>query len=235
MRRTVMTWVHLVAAGILLTCSNPAAACVVPTPPFEPMAQPSDTVLLGRVVNRIDMNGRVRAEIAVQRVISGSYKAKSYGLEWRLYDGPGMCPPNGPNLKQGDEVVVYLQSGVVRGWMFPRHAAATDMRLRNVGYQPFPTMITDPVWVRRPSPGQLAKAFPKAAKLRSNGSATLRCLVKSDGALADCAVIGEFPVGQGFGAAALTLAPAFQMRATTRDGTPAIGRSVRVPIAFVRN
>lgn len=59
-------------------------------------------------------------------------------------------------------------------------------------------------WVRQPDEVQIVAHTPPGAT--GPGSATLRCLLRTDGTLRDCAVINEAPAGQGFGASALRLA-----------------------------
>lgn len=69
---------------------------------------------------------------------------------------------------------------------------------------PDPPPVT---WTDTPTPAQVAAAFPTAAKAKGlSGAATLVCAL-SAGRLSDCAVRHQWPEGEGFGAAALTLAP----------------------------
>ena len=66
-------------------------------------------------------------------------------------------------------------------------------------------------WVKLPSAEDLAKVYPPDALHQGvEGQATLRCTTQPDGRLADCAVAAETPSGQGFGEAALKLAPRFR-------------------------
>ena len=88
-----------------------------------------------------------------------------------------------------------------------------------------------PDWLRKPSGEDLAWAYPeRAARLEIGGKATLHCLVAPDGGLTHCEVVSEAPADQGFSAAALALAPQFQM---TRPPSDAKNPSeVTIPIIF---
>jgi TonB family protein len=79
----------------------------------------------------------------------------------------------------------------------------------------------------------MTKFYPKAAAdAHVEGRATLRCSVTAAGGLADCTTSGEDPPGQGFGEAALNLAPLFKMRPMTKDGVPVSGGKINIPIRF---
>ncbi|MGH6912050.1 MAG: TonB family protein [Phenylobacterium sp.] len=96
-----------------------------------------------------------------------------------------------------------------------------------------PPAILAPQWVATPSPEDAQAVYPKAAaEKRLEGRATLKCGVNGEGFLKDCASIAEEPAGLGFGAAALAIAPKFQMAKVTKDGVPVAGGVVRVPIRF---
>lgn len=87
-----------------------------------------------------------------------------------------------------------------------------------------------PDWLRQPTAEDVQSVLPVGA--RGSGEARIRCRVAASGLLTDCAVVAETPAGQGFGAAALALAPRFQMRPRTVDGRPVDGDSVIVPIRW---
>jgi TonB family protein len=80
----------------------------------------------------------------------------------------------------------------------------------------------------------MAQYYPKAAAAAHvEGRAVLRCTVAATGDLIDCTTAAEEPAGQGFGDAALHLAPLFKMRPMTKDGTPVSGGKINIPIRFV--
>lgn len=85
-------------------------------------------------------------------------------------------------------------------------------------------------WRKRPTQQELSAAFPVAAN-GVPGSANLLCEVDLDGALDRCTVTSETPMGLGFGAAALALAPQFLMTAGVPD---VLGHrpKVNIPIHF---
>ena len=67
---------------------------------------------------------------------------------------------------------------------------------------------------------------------RIEGRSSMECTVKDDGALTDCHVVSESPVGKGFGAATLRLASRFKMRPPTADGAPTAGGKVMIPLSW---
>ncbi|HPA37270.1 MAG TPA: energy transducer TonB [Phenylobacterium sp.] len=96
-----------------------------------------------------------------------------------------------------------------------------------------PSVITNPDWLERPNGEAMAQAFPETPRqLEIEGRAVLQCFVNTSGALRECAVLSEAPVGLGFGSAALKLTPKFHMSPKTRDGAPVDGGQVRIPIRF---
>lgn len=101
------------------------------------------------------------------------------------------------------------------------------------GAQPRPSVITNADWLRKPSGQDMARYYPQAATmLNFEGSVVLHCQVAVSGRLEACDVRDESPKGLGFGKAALELGRIFLMRPQTRDGTPASGGQVNIPIAF---
>ena len=70
------------------------------------------------------------------------------------------------------------------------------------------------IWLRQPDGMALLNAIPLDA-LRSSpptpGRVVLDCYVEADGRLSNCSVMTEEPAGMGFGDAALSLAPMFQL------------------------
>jgi len=112
-------------------------------------------------------------------------------------------------------------------------AALTGQEPAHVVAATEPPSILAPEWVAKPTAEDAQAVYPKgAAEKRLEGRATLKCGVSADGFLKDCASIAEEPAGQGFGAAALAIAPKFQMAKVTKDGVPVAGGVVRIPIRF---
>ncbi len=98
---------------------------------------------------------------------------------------------------------------------------------------PRPSVITGPPWIRKPNGDDLMRAYPPAAlKHGEDGHTTIDCAVTDIGTLANCSVVEETPAGEGFGEAALKLAPRYKMRATTVDGAPVGGARVRIPVTW---
>ena len=93
--------------------------------------------------------------------------------------------------------------------------------------------LSDPVWTQGPDRDQWAKAYPaEAAKAGVSGTVSLRCAAGPDGTLQNCAVAQESPSNEGIGAAALSLTPEMQLRATGQAGEFIAGRQVVVPVKF---
>lgn len=95
-----------------------------------------------------------------------------------------------------------------------------------------PAVYTQADWAKKPSAAQTAAVYPaRAAEAGVGGSATLTCAVAGTGFVSACKVVNESPSGQGFGNAALKLAPFFQMRPKMEAGIPIAG-TVTIPIRF---
>lgn len=94
-------------------------------------------------------------------------------------------------------------------------------------------VIAHPAWRRRPTPEQLARAYPEVALQRGiSGSATLTCTITAGGTVTTCRVSEETPTGHGFGRAAERLSRHFVMNPRTVDGTPVAGAEVSIPLRF---
>ena len=92
--------------------------------------------------------------------------------------------------------------------------------------------VTSPDWRRPPSGDDLAREYPPLAQfLDMPGGATVGCEVETDGRLEDCHVLSEWPLGLGFGAAAVRTSKYMVMKPATRDGKPIVG-DVTVPLHF---
>src|SRR5580658_4034792 len=66
--------------------------------------------------------------------------------------------------------------------------------------------LDDPVWAQAPDRSDWVKAYPtEAAKAGLSGDVKLKCAAGASGQLQNCSVLQETPIGQGFGAAALSL------------------------------
>ena len=89
-------------------------------------------------------------------------------------------------------------------------------------------------WLRQPLESGVELYPPEAAKAGVlSGRGSVDCAVSAQGMLTDCKVIGEAPAGLGFGAAAVIMAQAMQVNLWTRDGEPAVGARVKMPLTFI--
>lgn len=96
------------------------------------------------------------------------------------------------------------------------------------------TPIPAPDWLEKPNGAALAQFYPQEA-LHQNlpGQATIRCGVEETGVLTACTVLREAPMGAGFGAATLQLAPHFRMKPYDRTGRATADAVVHIPVLFV--
>ncbi len=94
--------------------------------------------------------------------------------------------------------------------------------------------LHDPVWDKAPGQEDWAKAYPAhAAQAGISGAVKMKCSATAAGLLSDCAVIEETPTGEGFGAAALSLAAGMALKPTDAAGQTIGGRNLIVPVKFV--
>ena len=93
--------------------------------------------------------------------------------------------------------------------------------------------ITRPNWRKIPSGSEMERFYPEAAMRRGlSGKVVMQCNVAREGTLYACQIISETPPDAGFGAAALKLAPFFEMTPQMEDGRPVTGGVVRIPVVF---
>lgn len=91
--------------------------------------------------------------------------------------------------------------------------------------------LPDPDYTQRPNARSFADYYPINALERGiSGRVALDCLAIEDDQL-NCRVSEEAPFDAGFAAAALGIARDFRVR-QSKDGTPALGRRLRIPIRF---
>ena len=106
---------------------------------------------------------------------------------------------------------------------------------RDIATEPgnIPSLLADPVWVRRPTLEAIDRVYPPDAdRQRLPGRATMRCRADDRGNLSRCAVLSERPDGVGFGKAALFLQTEFKLRTLDGTGTPVQGHLVDVSVEF---
>lgn len=95
-----------------------------------------------------------------------------------------------------------------------------------------PQQIANPSWRSRPSGDQMSAVYPAhAAQQRIGGRAMINCVANVNGLLEACQVVSESPTGEGFGAAALLLAPTFSMNPATGPDGP-VPAKITIPIVW---
>jgi hypothetical protein len=98
---------------------------------------------------------------------------------------------------------------------------------------PAPWIIRSPDWTRLPTGDEFADLFPDGARAKGiSGEAVIQCKAAPDGALTDCVMLREAPLGLGFGAATLKSARHFRMRPTLADGKTVDGAIVLIPVKW---
>jgi protein TonB len=92
----------------------------------------------------------------------------------------------------------------------------------------------NPHWAAVPAKRMYMSAYPPAAlQAHTPGRAVLDCAVAADGSLADCAIVDESPGGQGFGDAALKLAPLFKLNPDSAPAGQLASSRVVFPVSFL--
>ena len=84
-------------------------------------------------------------------------------------------------------------------------------------------------WAKAPWPGEALQAYPRAAHRDQDGIVQLSCNPTRKGVLEACSILSETPAGQGFGEAALSLAPKFQL---SKESMKAVAGPVILPLRF---
>jgi TonB family protein len=95
-----------------------------------------------------------------------------------------------------------------------------------------PYIAPDPIWLALPTAAEFQAAFPKTERGANRVRVVLLCDVAAGGALSGCSVDSEEPAGQGYGAAALALAPKIRVGLLSAAGTPLVGAKIRVPVRY---
>ncbi len=93
-------------------------------------------------------------------------------------------------------------------------------------------VVKHPQWRLAPSFADLAAAYPRGAGGQT-GSVVLRCQVQVNGALQDCVTASEAPRGEGFAAAAGSLAKRFRAIVAPDEFKGDALLFVNVPVRFV--
>lgn len=94
-----------------------------------------------------------------------------------------------------------------------------------------PPIVGKAQWAALPSAEETSAAF---GKLKLDGAARVKlaCVVVQGGGVTDCRVDQEMPAGQGFGTAAISLAPHFKLTTWTAEGLPTVGGTIIIPLRY---
>lgn len=99
--------------------------------------------------------------------------------------------------------------------------------------RPAPSIVFDAVWIRRPTPEEVKKAFPRGAQ-SDTGRVRIGCDIAIDTRVKNCVIYQETPAGQGFGEAALKLSKSFRLQPNMIKGKPSEGGFMGLVIGFKR-
>ena len=125
-------------------------------------------------------------------------------------------------MKLGSKVVAALLAlGAAALLAVPPEAIAQQI-------QDFP-VLPGKAWLRAPSGDDLARHWPGA-----EGRAVLHCTITATGALTDCQVAEESPLGHRIGAAALATTNLFVAKPTLDGGRETAGMTIALPFSFSR-
>ena len=87
-----------------------------------------------------------------------------------------------------------------------------------------PVVTTPARWVEKPSDDEIAAAFPDEARAADDsGHVVVQCEISAAGEPSACSIQSETPAGDGFGQAALSLAPTFKFKPKTVNGVAVDG------------
>jgi hypothetical protein len=132
------TFASLAASLAIAAPAAPALACDVGSFPDMPGEPSADVIAIGRV-GAVTQSwgaasvGTASAEITIERVVAGDDPGPAYRLQWTV-SRPGDCwYAEGPNLRQGDRVALYLvrAGGQLRAadWFMEKDAERLDPRI----------------------------------------------------------------------------------------------------------
>jgi TonB family protein len=94
-----------------------------------------------------------------------------------------------------------------------------------------PDDITNPDWETKPEGDALVGLYPSWAFDHAvEGRVMMQCDVQVDGAMANCVIVEEHPLGYGFGRATLQAQSYFRMHPRTINGLPVGGARVDIPM-----
>lgn len=123
--------------------------------------------------------------------------------------------------------------GILSSWLATLAVAMGAPATTPAAAQALTQAIAHPVWISQPTAAQIAKAAtPAISGARQTARAVTECRVDEAGRLQACAVLAEYPKYSGVGEAALTLMPAYRMKATGEDGALTAGGVVAIPVDF---
>lgn len=163
----------------------------------------------------------------------------------KLRPKPPEPPPKQPEMKREpqpiqDPVIPRSTTQIAPDYVGPtvplpplEPVPHVESTLPEPALPPAAPTIVNPDWSSRPDAADMERYYPERAKrLDLNGRATIQCRVTAKGAVTDCSVIAEDPMGYAFGDAALKLSKLFKMKPKLQDGQAVEGATVKIPIAF---
>jgi TonB family protein len=174
------------------------------------------------------------------KVVNESFSSGFGAAALKLADSFRAKPVSADGDQVGGGTVlipIYFQPpGVTPASDAPTPTPAPAAHRIDVSYAPanapMVTLVPQPEWVEKPTIADLVAAYPAADKDELGGMAVLDCRFGADGRLTGCRVASETPPEDGFGTAAMKLAPLFRAKLVTPEGTSVAGSAVRIPFRF---
>lgn len=131
----------------------------------------------------------------------------------------------------GKRIPAHLTLAVRAEYCGANSCRATPAELAAVAASPGDGVIEAAQWKRAPSTERINGGAPPAATMMGvSGAARLTCAAKPDGALADCVVAAEAPLGWAFGKSAVRLARLYRLEPAAE--AIAADRRIALRIAF---
>ena len=231
------------SAMLLATGASAADHAGVITPP-DWVKVPSDRDLQGvwpLAAAKMKVNGRaaitcvvtIEGLLADCRVVSETPPGAGFGQAALLLAPRFLMRPPMIDGKPvgGQQVTIPLNFEGPLSVPEPEQTGSRVVQSQNLGIR----LVSDPVWTDAPSSAEASAAFPTKAPPDTHiGHVVLQCGLKTDGRLRDCEVSSEQPRGQGFGAAARSLAPRFRVAMETLEAGDLSRTQINLPIHFMR-
>ena len=115
---------------------------------------------------------------------------------------------------------------------FPTATALLAALLVSAVAPPAHAQTVAPGWRHKPTPAQVARYYPAAARAQGiEGEVLLRCKLSEAGQLSYCVAVQVSPLSQGFAVAAVRVSRLMSMTPRRVNGQP-VASTVDIPVSF---